>query len=414
MSAASSVSSAAPARASLAGWGLWTLTGAAASLVLACPLLRFYYWPAGDGLDIRGHPIGRDFLNVWAAPRLAFGGRVDEIYDRSAYVRAIGELFGAPLPFHNWSYPPSALVALAPFSALPYFAALAAWLGLTFLAYAAVGLEPVRRSRRLGALLMLALGPASLINILGGQNGFLTAALLLGSFRLMPDRPLAGGALLGVLTIKPHLALLAPLLMAMSRAWRAMAAALIVSALLALVSVALFGVDPWREYLGETSRYTLQALERFTGFFPLMMGSVYTSLRTSGVGSGTAWLGQALASVSTIAFALLAFRKAGTPILRTQIVAAAAPLITPYIFFYDLTALSAILVWRLLDDGPDQPALALKALYAAAWLSPCVLVYLNIFGIGASALVLAAVFAATVLEAYGWRSREDSNFRPSV
>ncbi|GGH19923.1 hypothetical protein GCM10007036_23160 [Alsobacter metallidurans] len=339
---------------------------------------------------------------------------MDAVYDRTAYLGAISDLFGSALPFHNWSYPPSALAILSPFAAPPYFIALALWSGLTLLAYLAVGLAPVPRNRRLSGAMLLAFSPASLINIVGGQNGFLTAALLLGAFQLMPRSPLRAGGLLGLLTIKPHLALVAPFLMIVARAWRAIAAALLVALVLVIVSAALFGIEPWRAYLTDTSRYTVDALERFTGFFPLMMGSVYTSFRSSGASSSMAWLAQVLVSVMTLGAAVLAFRKTSSPVLRIQIAAAAAPLMTPYIFFYDLTALSGVLVWRMLDDGPGRPSSGLKAIYVFAWMAPCVLLYLNVVGIGATALVLAAVFGATMMEAYGWRSREDSNFRPSV
>ena len=49
-----------------------------ASLALMAPLLRFY-WPAGEGLDVVGYPLGRDFINVWSGPQVAFGDKVSTI-----------------------------------------------------------------------------------------------------------------------------------------------------------------------------------------------------------------------------------------------------------------------------------------------------------------------------------------------
>ncbi|KMO26919.1 hypothetical protein VQ02_34070, partial [Methylobacterium variabile] len=100
----------------------------------ALPLIVRFYWPAGGGLDITGHPIGRDFINNWVGPRLAFSGQLATLFDLEAYHAAIGTTFGAPLPFHNWGYPPFTLLLLWPLAQLPYFAALALWTGGLFAA----------------------------------------------------------------------------------------------------------------------------------------------------------------------------------------------------------------------------------------------------------------------------------------
>ena len=51
-----------------------------ASLALMVPVLRFY-WPAGEGLDVVGYPLGRDFINVWSGPQVAFGDKVSALCD---------------------------------------------------------------------------------------------------------------------------------------------------------------------------------------------------------------------------------------------------------------------------------------------------------------------------------------------
>ena len=69
------------------------------------------------------------------------------------------------------------------------------------------------------------LAPASLINLLYGQNGFLTAALLVGGIRLAPSRPLSGGVLLGLLAYKPQFGLVVVVALVAARLWRAIFAA---------------------------------------------------------------------------------------------------------------------------------------------------------------------------------------------
>src|SRR5271154_3116164 len=113
------------------------------SLLLCQPWIRTLFWPAGGGLDAKGYQIGHDFINVWAGPQLAFDGRLATLFDLGAYHQAIGELFGQPIPFHNWGYPPFTLVAFWPLAQLPYFWALAVWTVGLFTAFAVVTLSKI-------------------------------------------------------------------------------------------------------------------------------------------------------------------------------------------------------------------------------------------------------------------------------
>src|SRR3954463_6190588 len=97
------------------------------SILLFVPILVTNYWPDGNGVDVVGYPIGRDFINVWVGPRLAFGDQLWKLFNLQAYHAAIGTEFGQPLPWHNWGYPLFVLLAFWPLAQLPYFAALALW-----------------------------------------------------------------------------------------------------------------------------------------------------------------------------------------------------------------------------------------------------------------------------------------------
>ena len=71
-------------------------------------------------------------------------------------------------------------------------------------------LTQVERRDRTYALFALALAPACLINAVGGQNGFLTAALFLGAILLSTAGRSLAGVLFGLLTFKPHLGFVLP------------------------------------------------------------------------------------------------------------------------------------------------------------------------------------------------------------
>lgn len=364
-------------------------------LLAVLPLAVRFYWPAGNGLDVTGYPVGRDFINNWVGPRLAFGGEMATLFDLTAYAEAIGRVFGTPLPFHNWGYPPFSLLLLWPFAQLPYFAALAAWTLLLFGAFAAVTLSQVPASERLRALLLLLLSPACLINTIGGQNGFLTGFLLVGGLLCLEKRPWLAGMLFGMLTYKPHLGLVLPFVLIAIGAWRTIASASLTAIALAGISAAVFGLEPWRAYFTTVSAFQFAILERFEGFFTYMMASVYAGARTFGLSSHVAFALQAAVSLPVLAATVWGARRSRDTRQRTALVVCAVPLLTPYAFNYDLTAVAAVIVWRLCAPEPD-PTINRRLL--AAWMVPALMMPLNMIGVGIAPLALIALYLTILHE----------------
>ena len=62
------------------------------------------------------------------------------------------------------------------------------------------------------------------------------------------------GLVIGLLTIKPQLGVLIPLALIAGRYWRAIAGAVLSSALLAALAYALFGIETWRAFLAARTR----------------------------------------------------------------------------------------------------------------------------------------------------------------
>jgi len=370
------------------------------SVLVCVRLLAAAYWPAEGGLDVARHQIGRDFINAWAGPRLAFDGRLALLFDFDAYPAAISALFGTALPWHAWSYPLFCLLLFWPLAQLPYFAALAVWtLGL-FAAFAALTLSRIEHAKRLLALVLLVLAPATLINTVGGQNGFLTTCLLVGGVLYLDRRPVLAGVLFGLLTYKPHLGLIVPFVLLALGAWRTMAAAAATALVLIVASVAIFGLEAWRSYFQLTAALQLRVLEQFGDFGPLMITSVMVSVvRTFGVSLQIGLAVQTAVAVPVIALAVWAIRQTGDPARRAFVVVAATLLATPYAMVYDFCALTAVLAWRLFASQPLGAARS--AVILMAWLMPVGAIYLNMFDLGLTPLALIGVFAIAVGDAVG-------------
>jgi len=338
------------------------------SLLLAASVIQPYYWPASHGLDITGNQIGRDFINTWAGPQLAFAGRAADLYNLELYQKAIGQLFGAPLNPHNFSYPPHGAILFWPFAQFPYGVALTLWLLTTFAALAAAMLSQLPRKDYAWALVLLVISPAVVINTLSGQNGCLSGALLLGGLLLMDRRPLLAGVMFGLLTYKPHLGLILVTILLARGAWRTIAAAGITTVGLVALSVVLFGPDPWHLFATKTSAVQLFLLQAWSGFYVIMMPTWFAALRSLGASYEAAMSVQFVLSLAVIASTAWAVRQTNDPAWHGLIAAAATPLALPYAFNYDLPALAVACAWIML--GRIQVDNLPRWLIGLAWFAP--------------------------------------------
>jgi len=277
--------------------------------------------------------IGRDFLNAWAGGQLTVKGRVSEIYS-SGYMPALDRLTGHQLSPHAFSYPPTALLFLWPFGLVSYVPALILFLVLTGAAFLLAARPYLARANV--PLWTAAVLPASVINIWAGHYGFIFAALWLAAFSAMDRRPLRAGGLLALLTFKPHMGVIIPLLLLIRRKWYAIAAAAAGTLALVAVSLLLWGGGPWAVYLRDTSSLQLGLLTKQHEFFFRMMPTAYM---TFWVAYGKLPLAVAAQCLAAAAALFVVARAALSRIAWTELgmmAATATFLVLPYAFNYDM------------------------------------------------------------------------------
>ena len=292
-----------------------------------------------------GRPFGDDWVNYWSAAHLALHGRAAEIYDPHAFHAFEQTVVGAPLDAYHYSYPPALLLLTVPFALVPYAPGLFVWLTTGWYAfYRALKLAMPER----GALLLALAAPAVLINAVGGQNGTWTAALIGGGLCLLERRPYVAGILFGMMVCKPQLALLLPVALVAGRQWRALAAAAMTAVALLIVSVLIFGTEPWAEYLRNLGVLRQMILEDGSGVWHRFV-SVFVAARRLGAPVETAYVIQAIAGVSAcVAVAVVWFRVASAAI-RNAVLVLATFMATPYLQDYDLVlgAMAAAWLWQI-------------------------------------------------------------------
>jgi arabinofuranan 3-O-arabinosyltransferase len=296
-------------------------------------------------LDKAGRLADSDFVDVWAAGRLALDGHAAAAWDwaihRNAEVAALGHDFPGN---YGWHYPPTYLFVAAALATLPYLVALLGWLAVTLPLYVAA----VRAimGERLGILIACAF-PAAMWNMLVGQNGFLTAALIGFTLLALDTRPIVAGVLLGLLTYKPQFGILFPVVLAANGQWLVIAAASATTVVLVAASAAVFGVAAWSAFftwLPATSEIILG--DGRAGLNKLQ--SLFGVVRWLGAGTTAAFIAQGLLiAACAIALVMITRDRRVPNEVKSAAIATGALLATPYLYMYDFPVLMIPLAFLL-------------------------------------------------------------------
>lgn len=296
--------------------------------------------------------VGRDFLNFWMYGRAAFLPDPSRWYDAAAYRDAITALLGPGYPGQNWSYPPTVMLIAAPFGLLPYLPALLMWTVVGLAVFASVAMRWLDDRRALFATIV---SPAAIFCAMSGQSSFLSAAILIGIFILLDRRPLVAGILIGLLTLKPQLGVLLPIVLIASGRWRVFIAAAVTSLVLAALVVGLFDVQAWVDFVTRGLPVQNVVLTDPNGIATPFYATVFMNLRGVGVSYDVAMAAQAAvaaAAVAALAWGFYRHRNAD-PRLLFALFAACSIAAVPYFALYDTLALTtaalALLSGGLLD-----------------------------------------------------------------
>jgi hypothetical protein len=284
----------------------------------------------------RSAPAGFDFIAIYSSARLVATGNPAAVVD----IEAIFAVERATLPertiFANNANPPALSLVLAPIGALPYDVAYVVMLtlGVAALAASALLVAPLAAADQRFRLFPFALlAPPSTIALAQGQTTPLVLLVIAASLRAPP---VASGALLGLLALRPQLLPLFAIIALSDRQRRV--PFVLVAAAVGLVSLLMVGPDGAVRYLDLLAPQAAELRPSELGLPAL--------LRRVGIGASDA----AVASLALSAVALLV---AAVFILRTRAehrMDAAAPatlLSTPHALLHD-----AILVY---------PAIAARA-----------------------------------------------------
>ena len=285
--------------------------------------------------------------------RLMYGAAVDtlhngygHLYDLAAQKAAV-EGLGSGFYWSPFLNPPPLVWLVTPFTGLPFDVAIVLWslviLGALVLTWHLVAPGSALTRAAFGAM-WLGLFPVA-FGLMVGQPVALVAVAVAGCWWLTErDRPGLAGLALGLIAVKPQLALSVPLCLVVAGHARVFGAWLAVSVFIGLVSLALLGQEGLARYR--------DALAVAAGW-PITRSYAVSGL----IGTGPQlYVAQALALVAAMA-AAWRWRHAGTaaPIAAGIV---GSLLFTPYVGFQDF-AMLVVAGWLVLRSQPSAAQVAI-------------------------------------------------------
>jgi hypothetical protein len=294
--------------------------------------------------------IGGDFSAFHIAAQAAADGAAAQLYDAAAFQARLNDVFpGRDDLGLSWQYPPTYFLAIAMFASLPYLAGFSIFSGATAGAYALL-----LRKRISDNLLFFAIiaSPSAFIALTTGQNGFLTAALLILAAGDPKQRPIIAGIAAGLLTMKPHLGLLIPVAYIALGCWRAIGVATITAIALAGLSVLAYGAEPWIAFVGAVGEVSARVSEQV---MPLSkMATPYSAALYAGLPEWPARIVHVALALLAVAAVWRVWRTIDDVGLRAAAPIAGVFLAAPYGYYYELIILGfpvAVIVMRAMETG---------------------------------------------------------------
>ena len=376
----------------------WILVAIGVAVVVGVVVTVCRPWDLQNGLMI-GAPVGRDFANFWLGGRLALDGNFPLLIDVAGYNELFSRTFDHnPAESFIYSYPPHSLLFVAPFAALPFTPAVYLWTALNLF-----GIE--RAVRLLGGNASLAvtacLSPAVLTMVVFGHFGGALAWLAVYALLRAETRPMLASVCLALISVKPQLALVLGIILILTGRWRAVAWSVPATLSIVALSVAAFGIEPWRNFVTWIVPFHARLVADFSIEGLRTVISVYAGARLSGLPGLPAQLLQYAFSLVVLARAVILFRRQGANARTVTLAVLAGLAALPYFNSYDLAIAAPALTLALFDreEAPLLPFVPAVVL----WLLPIFSIPVGLLEIPAIPLLFNAVLLLALFGS-AWRS----------
>jgi hypothetical protein len=305
-----------------------------------------------------------DFDVFYIAGQRVWLGDIVQAYDFAKMMQMELEATHGAFKFLPWSYPPQFTLLIAPLALLPLWAAYFLFTAAT-LGFYLVVLRMIAGTYF--ALTLILLFPVIAITIGSGQNGFLTGGLIGVACLAMPRRQVLAGLALGMMVIKPHLAIGFAVYTFLKRSWTAVLFGVAVVLATSVLATILLSQEIWSAFLASAKQSSIH-LEH--GYYPLFrLISPYAALRMLNAPSWGAFLVQGVVAILGVAMIAVAVYQKLPCRQSLGLTAVVSVLLSPYTVDYDLTILGVGLALLLPDLMRSAKEYERGAIYALVLLT---------------------------------------------
>ncbi|SOZ15395.1 conserved membrane hypothetical protein [Cupriavidus taiwanensis] len=371
-------------------------------VALVCYALFFGIWTfRACVLDVSGvFDPGGDFVVFWSAAKLTLAHGAAAPYDHAM----LGKMEFATVPEMAlgyealpWLYPPTFLFFVLAFGLLPYGLATFLFLAGGAAWYAWMLCRTLPREAWLAALAF----PGIAVVLAAGQNSLWLAGCAGLALACLHTRPVLAGMLLGLLTVKPHLALMFPVALLCARNWRALGSMAVTAAGLILLALLAFGTEPFAAFLSNAGRAAAQ-VEKGAALL-VRMPTVFAAVQMLRGGTALSYALHGMVAASALAAVVYAWSRPCSFSLRAAVLCCAGLLVPAYLWDYDLALLGLAIAWLGMHGHRHGWLRGERELLVVLWLLPlCGMTMGERFGFQPMALGLMLGLALGI-----WRIRQE-------
>jgi alpha-1,2-mannosyltransferase len=328
-------------------------------------ILVFFLSAFENKLDHQGNPIGSDFVHFWSAGYIANHGLPENSYQADQIFKASKIAVPENSKQYLWLYPPTFLLVVQAFAKLAYLPALLVWslVGLFGYLFVIYKIFPGRATFWVSA----GFWPV-LINLLQGQNGFLSTILLAGAYCNLISRPIIAGILIGLLAYKPQLGLIVPLALLAGRQYVVFISAVITVIGMNLTAFLYYGLASYQAFF-----LNLEISHAFTdqGVLSLFkMPSFFAALRILDVDSNIALSIHAFFGSVIAVLTACVWRKNIGMDIKMSVLIFGSMVVPHYLNDYDLLLLIIPIILQLKRVEAGNALGNEKIFLSLIWLSP--------------------------------------------
>lgn len=317
-----------------------------------------------DLIAPNGMPLGSDFLSLWSGGWLAVTGNAPGAYDPATMDAAHNVAVPASTSLTLFHYPPTYLMLMMPFGAINYVSSLILFVGLSLIWFSYF----LYKARPHWTTALLVLGyPALWLNILGGQNAFLSGALM--GLAMLSASPFWQGVGWGLLTYKPQLGMPVPVALLAGQRFKTILWAVVTALAFALLSLLVLGPGTWQAFFIDTSLTWRVLVE---GLIPLdRMSSALASIIYSTNNLNAAIAAQVMtALIGAVSVAAIWSSRQASANLRHASLVIAMLMATPHLFHYDLAIMALPLLLFIREAESTRWLAGERLVLYITWLGP--------------------------------------------